>query len=200
MSTFNGWPVVTMPSSPAPATMEFTGQDVVAVVPSVFTGQVQVQNWRASWLEAVIQMPPMRDATARGWIAWLLSTQGMAACFMMGDPLGQKPIGSGAGAITVSGAGQTGYSLQVLGGSGPSCLLPGDYLQVGFRLYRNLGTYNGGSATLTIWPQIRESPPDTTPVVVTNTQGMFRLKANERKWSLTGTRLTGLQFEVREAI
>jgi hypothetical protein len=29
---------------------------------------------------------------------------------------------------------------------------------------------------------------------------MFRLKANERKWSLTNQRLTGLQFEVREAI
>ena len=200
-STFNGWPVVTMPGWPAPSSIDFRGQDIVAVVPSAFTGQVQIQNWQASWLEASVQMPPMTDANFRVWAAWLLSTQGMNAVFLFGDPIGGRaPLGTGAGAITVSGAGQKGYSLNVIGGSGPNCLLPGDYIQIGFRLYRNLAVYNGGSATLSIWPQIRESPPDTAPVITTNTQGMFRLLSNTRKFSVTNERVWGMQFEIREAI
>jgi hypothetical protein len=79
-------------------------------------------------------------------------------------------------------------------------LLPGDYLQVGFRLYRTLTQYNGGTGVLEIWPQIRESPLDGTAVTVTNTQGLFRLKSNARKWSVSEAKMYGLQFDAREAI
>ena len=200
MSTFNGWNVVTMPGYPAPATITFTAQDIVAAVRSPFTGQAQIQNWQSSWLEAQVQMPPMTDAHARQWHAWLMSTQGIAGCFMLGDPLCALPLGTGSGAITVSGANQSGYTLNVIGGIGAGCLLAGDYIQIGQRLYRLMSQYDGGSATLQIWPQIREIPASGAAVAVKNTQGMFRLKTNDRRWSYTRERLTSIQFDCWEAI
>jgi hypothetical protein len=200
MSTFNGWPVIPMPSYPVAASVDFYAQDSVAVSQSPFTGQAQTQNWQASWLEASVQMPPMVDKTARGWVAWLLATQGINGVFLFGDPLAVNPFGSNGGSITVAAAGQTGYSLAVNGGVGVGCLLAGDYIQVGYRLYRLTAQYDGGSASLEIWPQIREPPASGATVTTVNTQGMFRLKANTRKYSITKDRVYGLQFDIREAI
>lgn len=203
MSTINGWPVVAMPSYPVARTVDFTANDVVSASLSAFTGQMQTQNWQASWLEASVQMPPMRDTLARGWIAWLLATQGVNGVFMFGDPYsGLKPSGTNnpPGSIYVAASNQTGYSLQINGGVGPGVLLPGDYIQIGFRLYRVTSRYDGGSAVVSIWPQIRESPPVSTAINTVNTQGLFRLKASTRKWTITDQRMHGLQFEIREAI
>jgi hypothetical protein len=145
-------------------------------------------------------MPPMSHAAAQAWIAWLMGLRGIAGVFQIGDPLAATPQGTGAGTLIVSGADQTGRGLTISGGTGAGCLLPGDWIQIGFRLYRNLGTYDGGSATLDIWPEIRESPADGAPIVTSNTVGMFCLKSNQRKWSISEARLYGIQFEIREAI
>jgi hypothetical protein len=48
VSTFNGWPVVTMPAYPVARSVDFVAQDMVAASASAFTGQVQTQNWQAS--------------------------------------------------------------------------------------------------------------------------------------------------------
>ena len=120
-----------------------------------------------------------------------------------GVPLGAQPLGTGAGAPVVSGAGQTGSVLNTSGWTGANALLPGDYLQIGYRLYNNLGVVNAdgsGNATLSIWPQLRESPADATAIVLNNTQGLFRLKANSRKYSMLANRTYGLQFDIREAL
>ncbi|MDQ2950161.1 MAG: hypothetical protein M3Y27_30195 [Acidobacteriota bacterium] len=145
----------------------------------------------------IVSMP---HAQAQAWIAWLMGTRGIKGVFSFGDPLAQAPQGTGAGSIAVSGGGQTGYSLLVTGGTGGGCLLPGDWMQIGLRLYRNLSVYNGGSQTLSIFPQVRESPLDKTAVAVLNTTGMFRLKANKRSWSVTTARVYGIQFDIEEAL
>jgi hypothetical protein len=63
MPTFNGWEIIPMPATPsAPATVEFTAMDTVAVSTSPFTGQQQVQDWQASWLEASVSMPALTHA------------------------------------------------------------------------------------------------------------------------------------------
>jgi len=188
-----------MPSYPSPRSIDFTAIDTVGVAVSPFTGQQQTQNWRNAWLEASVSMPPLKHIQAQAWIAWLLGLQGQAGVFQLGDPLAPLPQGLG-GSMTVSGAGQTGYTLNVAGGAGAPSLLPGDWIQIGFRLYRNIGTYNGGAGALDIWPQIRESPLDGTAIVVTDTKGLFRLKSNVRKWSESDMRMYGLEFEIREAI
>jgi hypothetical protein len=202
MATVFGWELIVMPSTPAaPASIDWTATDTVAVSRSPFTGQQQTQNWRGSWLEGSVKMPPMKHGvTANAWIAFLLGLQGMAGVFQIGDPLASSPQGTGAGTIVVNGASQIGYSLAVSGGTGANCLLPGDFIQIGYRLYRNLSTYNGGAATLSIWPPIRESPLDATAVVTSNTKGLFRLKSNTRGWSINKARHYGISFDIVEAL
>ena len=206
MATFNGWTIIVAPSTPpSPASMEFTLQDIVASVDNPFTAQQQFQDWQASYLEASVSMPPLTAAQAPAWIAFLMSLRGTLNVFQMGDPLRSTPQGSGAGSPEVNGANQVGYTLATKGwtASASGVLLPGDWLQIGYRLYNNLGIVNAdgsGNATLSIWPQLRESPTDATAIVLNNTQGLFRLKANSRKYSMLANRTYGLQFDIREAL
>lgn len=205
MSTFNGFTIVTLPTKPAPSAVDFTASDIVAASISPFTGQFQVQNWQSAWLEATVSMPPMKDAQARGFVAFLLACNGMANVFQLGDPMRKAPLGSGAGSPAVNGANQTGFTLQTKGwtASAAGVLLPGDLLQIGFRLYTNLGVLNAdgsGDAIASIWPNIRESPADGAGITLNNTLGIWRLKTNERKWSIKSARTYGIQFEIREAI
>jgi hypothetical protein len=53
---------------------------------------------------------------------------------------------------------------------------------------------------LSIWPQLRESPADGDSITLNNTKGLWRLAANSRKWSVTGSRTYGMQFDIREAL
>jgi hypothetical protein len=134
-----------------------------------------------------------------------MSLRGTLNVFQMGDPLRSTPQGTGAGSPEVNGANQVGYTLATKGwtASASGVLLPGDWLQIGYRLYNNLGIVNAdgsGNATLSIWPQLRESPADSTTIVLNNTQGLFRLKANSRKYSMLANRTYGLQFDIREAL
>lgn len=201
MATFNGWTIVPTPTSPAaPQTMEITATDVVAVSKSPFTGQTQTQDWQTAWLEASASMPPLVDADARAWEAFLLSLRGQLNVFQMGDPLKQNPLGTGAGSPVVSGSGQSGFTLNITGFSGADALLPGDYFQIGYRLYRNLSIVGAGAQTLNIWPNIRESPASGTAIQVFNCQGLWRLKGNPRKWSLPQVRYVGMQFDMVEAL
>ena len=203
--TFNGWNIVAMPASPVPKSIEFTAQDTVAVSTSPFTGQQQVQDWQASWLEASVSMPPMTYHQALPWIAFMLELRGQACAFQIGDPHSLVPQGSAAGTPLVNSAGQTGYLLTTKGwtANAQNVLLPGDWVQLGYRLYRNLDPVNtdaSGNATLTLWPQIRESPADATPLTLNATTGLFRLAGNQRKWSAGEARVYGFEFQIREAV
>jgi hypothetical protein len=206
MSTFNGWTIIALPTIPAaPQTIDFSIIDVVAASVSPFTGQQQIQDWQQGWLEASVSMPPMTHITAQQWIAFLMSLRGQANVFQMGDPLAVAPQGSASGTPVVTGSGQTGYSLATSGwtANASGVLQPGDWLQIGYRTYRNLQTVNAdvsGNATLSIWPRLRESPNDGDSLILTNTKGLWRLKSNTRKWSETEARHYGIQFDIREAI
>ena len=88
MATFNGWTIVTLPTDPpAPSSIDFTLQDLVATVDNPFTGQQQFQDWQASFIEWSVSMPPLTRAQAPAWIAFLMSTRGSLNVFQMGDPL-----------------------------------------------------------------------------------------------------------------
>ena len=204
--TFNGWNIVTMPAAPAaPASMEFSLVNKVAISLSPFTGQQQVYDWQASYLEASISMPPLTHVQAQAWIAFLMLLRGQANVFQIGDPLAVAPQGTALGAPLVDGNGQMGYQIATRAWTAGAAgvLLAGDWLQIGYRLYRNLTTVTAdgsGKAVLNIWPQIRESPADGTALVLNRTQGLFRLAANASKYSITNSRNYGLQFEIMEAI
>ena len=209
-----GWNLVTLPNDPpAPATIDFSAVDIVAASTNPFTGQQQIYDWGGAMLEASVSLPPLTHTQAQAWIAFLLRLKGTANVFQFGDPLASSPQGT-AGGTPVADALSTARARQITTrgwptsqfGPYPYVLKPGDWLQIGFRLYRNLTAQNAayagglGTATLDVWPPLREAVPDGTAISVYNTKGLFRLKSNVRKWSITGSRLYGMQFEIREAL
>jgi hypothetical protein len=206
IGSINGAPQLAMPASPGPTEIQWMASDTVAAVSNPFTGQQQIQNWKASWLSATVTMPPMLRSQANAWIAFILAAQGQNAVFYFGDPLGATPQGSALGTPTTSGSTQQGYTLTTAGWTPNSngLLLAGDYLQVGWRLYRctdaSVNSDSLGNASISIWPQIREVPANGTPITVNGAQGLFRLATNQRQWSESYMMTYGLSFQIREAI
>lgn len=134
MPTYKGWDIITIPSTPAsPASIEFSANDIVALSKSPFNGQQQVQNWGTGPMEASVSLPPLTDAQAQDWIAFLFALQGMANVFQF------------------TSAFAAAYPASVKTGS---------------------------------------------PLA----QRYWRLKSNQRKWSVSEARVYGIQFEIIEAI
>lgn len=205
VGSVNGWPLIQMPSTPGPRQIEWTAQDVVAAVTNPFTGKQQTQSWQAGWLEAVVTLPPMQRVDAANWISFLLQLQGQNGVFYLGDGLATMPQGTASGTGVTAGSFQGPYSLTTNGWdpNQSSLLMPGDWLQVGWRMYQCMdvaASDGAGNSSFAIWPQIREIPASGTAVMTTNPVGLFRLANNTRKWSESYLRTYGVSFQIREAI
>src|ERR1041385_4715845 len=86
MSTYNGWEIIDIPADPpAPQSIEFSQIDIVAQSISPFTGQQQLQDWNANYMEASVSLPPLTDAQAQAWIQFLRDLKGMANVFKFSD-------------------------------------------------------------------------------------------------------------------
>jgi hypothetical protein len=205
----NTYSLVSMPSTPAPNNISLVMHDTVADTQSPFTMQTQTQTWPgADWWEATISLPTMRRAQASTWLAFLAQTRGRECVFMVGDPSATAPLGFPRGIPVVNGSilGINPPTSTVLYTRGwiPSThrlLLPGDYLQVGARLYLcldNVFSDSSGDAGINIWPSIRETPPDGTPINFSRPQGLFRLSDNARTISADAIRLFGVSIRVQE--
>ncbi len=97
---------------------------------------------------------------------------------------GIKPQrGTFSGSPVVNGAGQSGYTLEVAGGANGDLnfALPGDFLQFdkAIRMVTERASTDGsGNATVSIWPPIRTSPADATPLKTeTNIEGVYYLES-----------------------
>jgi hypothetical protein len=80
-------------------------------------------------------------------------------------------------------------------------LLPGDYLQIGYRLYMAASQVNAdtnGNAQISVWPSLRETPADGATVSLVNCQGVFRLAANKRTWHTSNDQLAQISFGLTE--
>lgn len=189
--------LVSIPTTPAVRTVEFRATDAVGIASMPYTGQVQAQQWPgADMLSGTFTLPVMQRKQAGPWLAWLLQCRGMANAFLIGDPVYATPLGTG-GSMTVdnSGGGNIAgaQTLQVSGWSS-GALLPGDYLQIGYRLHRVLDNAN----PIPIWPSLREVPANGAAVIVTNPVGLFRLAQNARTWSGDIPGVTKLSFQIQE--
>jgi len=196
------------PTSPAPKSVRFNAQSVVSASRSPFTGQRQVYVFPANWWQIQVTLPTMKRPEAEPWIAFLTSLNGMEGTFNMGDPLGKNPRGLGGGAPRIAGAGQASTFLQ-LDGWTPSrnVLKTGDWLQIETGLYKvyaegagNVNSDASGHTNCWIWPRLKRPPPDNTPVLYTNTVGVFRLDSNSNGWDWSEPALAaGLTFTASEA-
>lgn len=211
IGTFNGATVFALPSDSmpnvtAPSSIEWNPHEVVSTNVSPFDGTTQVYDWQASWWEGTVSFPPMDRWSADAWSSLILACRGPFNTFLIGDPRAVLPKGSAMGAPVVNGAIQTGYTLSTRGwtASQSNALLIGDFVQVGYRLYKITAVANSdssGHATLNVWPNLRDLPADGTTVITRNCKGLFRLaQTTGNKWSTNPAvyGFTGLQ--IREAI
>jgi hypothetical protein len=147
----------------------------------------------------------MRRFSEDMWQAFILQCRGQSNAFMLGDPKAAVPKGPALGTPLVSGAAQTGYSLVTRGWahSVTSNLLPGDNIQIGYRLYKVLNPVNSdssGDATLAIWPPLRDLPADGTTIQTRACKGLMRLKQNSgNKFSVNPGNYGVAGFAIREA-
>lgn len=82
MPTFMGWTEVTIPSNPpAPQSIEISVVNIVSGNTSPFTGQQQIYDWQANYLEARVNMPPMPFAVFQNWSTFLKALDGIANVF-----------------------------------------------------------------------------------------------------------------------
>ena len=177
-----------------------------AMTMSPFTYKQQIHNHAGKRWEAEVQLPAMNYANAEEWIAWLLSLNGRAGTFTMGDPNRASARGSAsatAGTPVVNGSDQTGASLSIDGlpASATGYLKAGDYIQLGsastaslYKVLTDVDTNASGEATLDLWPNILTAPSDNATVIVDSAVGRWRLNSGEQDWSINNAAIYGITF------
>ncbi|MCH8158042.1 MAG: hypothetical protein IID18_09905 [Nitrospinae bacterium] len=202
---------LTLPTHRKPVGVRFTPFSVVGVSRSPFSLAQQVQEFDGQMWQAEVELPKMFRSDAEPFISFFLKLNGMKGTFYLGDPAGTAPRGVGTGAPLVKGAGQAarqdqlttdGWTINTTG-----ILLAGDWLQIGSgsgqRLHKVLDDVNSdgaGDATLTLWPNLRESPDDDETLSVNDAKGVFRLTTNEMPWELEAPERFQLSFGCHEVL
>jgi hypothetical protein len=198
-----------LPTNTGFAKIRISANNVVGVSRSPFTAKQQVYRYTGQFWEAEISLPPMKRADAEYWISFLLKLNGPYGTFLLGDPNGATARGVATGTPLVKGANQTGSSLITDGWttSTTGILKAGDYIQIGggaaAKLHKVLDDVNSdssGNATLTIWPDLRSSPSDNAPIVVSGAKGLFRLSTSQQDWDVNEASIYGMTFPAREAL
>jgi hypothetical protein len=183
--------------------------ETVALSRSPFTQSQQTFRHGSGWWEADIKVPPMLRAEAAEWIAFLTSLKGSTGTFLMGIPDATTPRGAIGGTPVVSGAGQTGSSLDISGATGgvTDWLMANDLIQLGsgssatlHKVLADVNTSSGGTATLDVWPDIRTAPSNGATVTVTSCKGLWRRASNVQPWSIDVNGHYHVSFTVIEAV
>lgn len=190
------------------ATITLRKQEPQNISVSPWTGVQQVQNSQGQWWEADVGLPPLTRAQADAWEVFILKLAGAKGTFLMGDPEHTAPRGIGGGNPVIDGVGQTGNTVSV-----KSCpanltgwLLAGDFVQIGdagtARLYRvleDVDTTNLGTASLTLWPNMRRATIDGEPLTIYNAQGRFRMTPGAKEFARVPM-FTTINFTAMEAL
>ena len=206
IGTYNGASIIVFPTCPGIKQLNLTMNDTTPVSTSPFTGVQQVQAWPgADFWTADLTLPQMTSETVAEWEGFLGECRGMTNVFYIGHPFHISPRGSASGTPVCNGVtAPMSYTLTTRGWT-PNMyrlLLPGDHLQIGYRLHRVLTQVNSdanGDATISVWPSIREATTDGEPVILNHPQGLFRLASNKRSILSAETRLSAVTLSVIEA-
>jgi hypothetical protein len=83
MSTYSGWNVVSMPTDPAPKSIEPAYNSAVGTATNPFTRMQQIQDWQSNFTEIKVTIPPMTPDTALFWKAFLVACNGIANVFAL---------------------------------------------------------------------------------------------------------------------
>jgi hypothetical protein len=200
--------LVAFPKSIGMNAMTFDATDAVATVVSPFTGQTQTYSWPgADLMTGQVTVPPLTRSQAAEWVSFLLELRGMQNAFQLGDPSYTGPAGLvGGDPVVDNTVTVNAVASQVLHTRGwtPSryrVLMPGDYIQVGYRLHRVLDQVNAdstGTAAISVWPSLRDAPTDGQQIILNKPKGLWRLASNKRTWNIDLPSISHLSFNIME--
>ena len=205
----NTYNLIAMPASPGITQVSISMSDIVAQVANPFTRQTQTFAWAGGdqW-SAQIVMPAMKNQAAAPWKAFLASLQGSLNVLQLGDPDVSAPYGTAEGApvvdMSATGTNEPMQTTLYTRGWQPSAwrlLLPGDYLQIGYRLHIVIAPVNSdvnGHAPISIWPSLRDTVTDGQQVILAQPKGLFRLGQNERGWHASPAQPTSISLNLVE--
>jgi hypothetical protein len=195
-----------------PEDFTMTELNVVGESDSPFDLSQELQQWQGQQLQIEANLPPMLAVQAEQWLAFLGGLFGKWGTCLMGDYNRPTPQGPMTGAPVAAGSNPSALNTINLRGANPSVTnwaVAGDYLQLqvsGFkqRIYKvlqNASSDIAGNITgLNIFPNVRETVPDGTPIIVTNCQGTFRLQDNSLVWKVDKNKVYSISFKMKEAI
>jgi hypothetical protein len=191
IGTFNNANIIQLPSN-GMESIDFTAHDATSASQSPWSGATSIYNWAAQWWTLSLTFPSMSRAQSQPWQAFLLELQGQTNCFLVGNKNEAEPLGSynGTGLTLASVTDLNHIVLAGFPASQNNLFLPGDSISIGYRLYKVIEPVNSsasGTATVGIFPALRDNPAPGTAIITTNTQGLFRLAKADRDWSYSLT-------------
>jgi len=198
-----------LPVFPDESTVTIRPLNTVAILTSPFSLKQQVQRFDGQLWQADIKLRLMPRATAAPWTALLLAMNGREGTVLVGDPYAAAPLGVATGTPLVDGASQTGATLATKGWSASvtGILKAGDHIQLGsgaatrlHQVIEDADSDSGGLASLTLWPDLRDSPADGAAVVIQSPKGTFRQSANDSGWTADNRGLIEITLSLIEAV
>lgn len=208
IATFAGANIIAIPTSPAPRQVQLEMNNIVAAPTNPFTNStLQTTQWPGGdYWTGQIALPKLRPGEEIAtWNAFLAECRGKLNTFLLGDASYKGPLGNPQGLPLVNGAQSPMAGVLLTKGWHPSLfrhLVPGDYLQVGYRLHRVLSVVNSdstGSASISIWPSLRDALTDGQAIILNRPKGLFRMAENKQSMMVNETGLGATSFNVVEA-
>jgi hypothetical protein len=186
-----------LPSTAAVRRIRPRARNAAAVSESPLTFASQVHRWPGQAWQFDVTLRRMARSEAEDWVAFMLSLNGRAGTFLLGDPSSRAPRGSATTAQITGAAGSSSVTVSMTG-----TLMRGDYLQIGSgsdaTLHKVL-VERSGSGTLEIWPALRKAR-SAAVVTLMSPVGLFRLASNEVTWDIDQFRNYDVTFGATEAL
>lgn len=171
-----------------------------------FNGTVQTIDFGGAFWQASFTLTGMKGDSDqfRLWKAFFMQLGGRSGRFYGYDPDKRTPAGTGTGTPLVNGANQTGNMVIIDGATinQATWLKQGDYFQINGEykcMTADAASDGSGNVTLNFFPQLRSSPPDNDPIVVTNPKCLMMLDSPNLQWQSDSAKLISLSFTAREA-
>lgn len=205
--------ILTFPSIPAQS-VKFGLQSRTQAFMSKLTSATQTVRMAGAYWKGTVSFNDLEVDQARELQAFLVSLEGMNGRFYLGDLSNIAPSGYMANhastVLSVVGGTNTGSSLVVDGfpTNGQVAFKAGDLISFeGGGGYRELkmitadATPSGGSATLTVKPNIRSAPADNAVVTHQSATCIMRLASDaDGQWSVSPPILSNISLSFVEAV
>lgn len=197
---------LTMPSTPAFVSQQWSTIRGTGMSESPFTGGQQTVEFAYAKWKAVLTLPPMRRPQASAWTAFFAKLHGRRGTFLLGDQDAKVPqinkitAGTINGDVTLSSNADIGDT--ILNITGTTAFKAGDYIQLGStsssRLYIVVEDQSGGS-TIQVEPKLKTAAQTGATVTYDSPQGLFRMDSNELMWDTNAVSVYGISFSCTEA-